>query len=72
MGQGTMNPESTFRRVTQGVAGVLFLSLGVLVATGFGGFANYSAKVRWLIAGLIVLYGLIRVRGVLRKRPEQG
>lgn len=67
-----MHPETTFKRVTQGLAGVLFLLLGVLVATGFGGFANYSAKVRWIIAGLIVLYGVIRVRGVLWKRPEQG
>lgn len=67
-----MNPESTFRRVTAGLAGVLFLSLGVLVATGFGGFANYSAKVRWIVAGLIVLYGVIRLRGVLFRRSSEG
>lgn len=67
-----MNPESTFRRVSQGLAGVLFLLLGVLVATGFGGFANYSAKVRWIMAGLIVLYGVIRLRGVLFRRPREG
>jgi len=67
-----MNPETTFRKVTQGLAGVLFLLLGVLVATGFGGFANYSAKVRWIVAGLIVLYGVIRLRGVLWRRSPQG
>ena len=67
-----MNPETTFRRVTQGLAGVLFLLLGVLVATGFGGFGNYSAKVRWIIAGLIVLYGVIRLRGLLWRRSPEG
>ena len=61
-----MNPEITFRRVTQGVAGVLFLLVGGLMAWGYGGFSNYSPAVRWIVAGLIVLYGVIRLRGALK------
>ena len=66
MGRGReeMNPETTFRRVTQATAGAAFVLLGVLVASGFGGFARYGAWMPWLVAGVLVVYGLIRVRGV--------
>jgi hypothetical protein len=67
-----MNPESTFRRVTQAATGVAFLLLGVLVASGFGGFARYGAAVRWIVAGLIVLYGVIRLRGAWSRRAGGG
>lgn len=67
-----MSPDSSFRRLAGALSGALFVLLAVLVATGFGGFANYSAKVRWVVAGLIVLYGVIRLRGALFGRRGQG
>ena len=66
-----MNPDTTFRRVTQATAGVVFLLLGALLATGYGGLGQYRPFVRWTLAGVIVLYGVIRVRGAVVRRSDE-
>jgi len=67
-----MNPESILRRVTQATAGALFLVLGGMLLAGFGGLAQYGRAVRWPLAGVIVLYGFIRIWGAVRSRQVKG
>ena len=61
-----METDRVFQRVTAAVAGALFLVLAGLLAVGFGGLGAYPWWVRYGLAGLVVLYGLMRLRRAFR------
>jgi uncharacterized membrane protein HdeD (DUF308 family) len=57
----TMNAHVTARRIIAAVAGMLFLVVGVLILIGFGGLGQYSFGVRFLMALLVLAYGVMRI-----------
>ena len=61
-----MGTDRVFQRVTAAVAGALFLVVAGLLTVGFGGLGAYPWWVRYGLAGLVVLYGLMRMRWAFR------
>jgi uncharacterized membrane protein HdeD (DUF308 family) len=66
-----MNPDPTLRRVTAAASGVLFLLIGALFFTGFGGLGQYGPAVRWSLGFVIVGYGVIRIVGAFKRRAHE-
>ena len=67
-----MTGNSVVRRVTASFAGVLFLIVGGLLVAGFGGLKTYPLWLRMVLAGVVVVYGLIRLRGGFKSPPDDG
>jgi hypothetical protein len=65
-----LNGNSVVRRVTASFAGVLFLIVAGLLVVGFGGLGTYPLWLRLVLAGVVVVYGLIRLRGAFVRPPE--
>ena len=66
-----MSATQTFSRVIGSISGLLFLLVAALLVVGFGGLATYPLYVRLILAGLVGVYAVIRLRGVLTTGGER-
>lgn len=66
-----MGVDHAFQRLTAAIAGALFLVLAVLLAVGFGGLGTYPPWIRYGLAGLVVLYGLMRLKRAFRQVDDR-